>query len=143
MKIKLNYLLPLFAVIMAGCSKTGTDNNAIPLPTGSFTGQFLRIHKAIDDVKYDTVKATLQLSLSSATGFKITGDTTLHAGSFGAYAVDGLYIQFVDQTASTKLTPAKYHLQGIYDYAYDGTNLTIFASYADTLSFQYRFKKVN
>ena len=142
LKTKPLYLVLLLALLTTACVKSNNNNPQVPLPTGTFTGQFMRIHKNQTTVP-DTIKANLDLSLSQTTGFAVTGDTTIHAGSHGSYAANAYYIQFVDQTYSATQPSPKYHLQGVYNYAYDGTQLDIYINYADTLSFQYTFKKTN
>lgn len=137
------YLLLVLVAAAAGCTKIHDNQPAVPLPVGEFTGKFLHIHKNITTSKLDTITVNLNLSLSATTGFAITGDTTLHAGSHGAYGVNNYYIQFIDETYSPSKPFTKYHLQGVYNYLYDGTKLNINVSYADTLSLQYMFKKNN
>jgi len=144
--MKLFYFLPIAAIILflSACSKVNDTQPAVILPTGNFTGQFLRIRLNPTTSKYDTSKASLQLSLSQSAGFAITGDTsTLHAGSHGSYAANAYYMQFIDQTYIPASPGPKYHLQGVYNYAYNGTQLLIYVSYADTLSLQYNFTKSN
>lgn len=141
------YLLPFVALILltSACSKSNDTQPTVVLPTGTFTGQFLKIHLNPTTSKYDTSKAALQLTLSQSAGFAITGDTTtLHAGSYGSYAANAYYMQFVDKTynAAAKFN-GKYHLEGVYNYAYNGSQLVIYANYADTLSLQYQFTKSN
>jgi hypothetical protein len=143
MKIKFSYLLPILAVLITGCAKVNQDQPVVQLPTGTFTGQFFRIHANATTKGFDTLKANLQLSLSASTGFKVTGDTTLHAGSFGSYAVNAYYIQFNDQTVNTPSLATKYHLNGVYNYEYNGTQLAIYVDYTDTLSYQYILTKSN
>jgi len=141
------YLLPLVAFILltSACSKSNDNQPTVVLPTGTFTGQFLKIHLNPTTSKYDTSKAALQLTLSQSTGFAITGDTTtLHAGSYGSYAANAYYMQFVDKTYNAAAKPnGKYHLDGVYNYAYNGSQLVIYANFADTLSLQYQFTKSN
>ncbi len=143
MKIKLIYLLPLLAVfLITACAKTSNNSTTVVLPTGNFTGQFLRVHYSKTSLKYDTLKANLNLAMAQSTGFAITGDTTtLHAGSYGSYAANAYYIQFVDQTYSATAPFTKYHLSGVYNYTYDGSTLGIYIIYGDTLKLQYNFKK--
>jgi len=143
MNIKFNYLVSFLAILIAGCSKVNDQQSTVVLPTGTFTGQFLRI-TANPTKGYDTTaRANLQLSLSSSAGFKITGDTSLHAGSFGSYAVNSFYMQFNDQSINTVSKPIKYHLNGVYNYEYNGTQLDIYVNYSDTLSYQYILNKTN
>jgi hypothetical protein len=138
MKLKLNYLFPLLMllIILVGCVK----NNVPPvvLPTGTFTGTFTRIHLNPVNNKLDTIKANLTLTLSAATGFAVTGDTTRHAGSHGSYAVDGQNIAFSDATlpANSTTIPAKIHLNGLYGYNYSSPSLQIGFS-SDTLAVLY------
>jgi len=104
----------------------------------------LRVHQNSKTQKLDTLKANLGLILSQTTGFQITGDTsTLHAGSNGSYAANAYYMQFVDKTYVASQPFTKYHLSGVYNYNYDGTNLAIFVTIADTISLQYLLKKTN
>jgi len=144
--MKLFYLLPIAAFIFfaSACSKINDNQPTVVLPTGTFTGQFLKIHLNPVTSKYDTSTAALQLTLSQSTGFTVTGDTTtLQAGSYGSYAANAYYIQFVDQTYNAAKPSSKYHLQGVYNYLYNGTQLVIYVNYADTLSLQYNFAKSN
>jgi len=126
--MKLFYLLPIAAFIFfaSACSKINDNQPTVVLPTGTFTGQFLKIHLNPVTSKYDTSTAALQLTLSQSTGFTVTGDTTtLQAGSYGSYAANAYYIQFVDQTYNAAKPSSKYHLQGVYNYLYNGTQLVI------------------
>jgi len=144
--MKLFYFLPVVAIILfvSACSKVNDAQPTVTLPTGNFTGQFLKIRLNPATSKYDTSRAALQLSLSQSTGFVVTGDTTtLHAGSHGSYAANAYYMQFVDQTYNSVNPGTKYHLQGVYNYAYNGTQLVVYINYADTLSLQYNFTKSN
>jgi hypothetical protein len=144
MKRKLFYLLPLSLLFLAGCF--GNKNSAPTptlLPSGTFTGQFRRIHKTFRTGVTDTQKANIQLIMETATGFAVTGDTsTVQAGSKGSYYV-GLnnYIQFVDNTFPPTGTPTKTHLNGLYQYYYDGSVFQMLATSLDTLSLQYDLKK--
>ena len=144
--MKIFYLLPIAAFILfaSACTKINDNQPAVVLPTGTFTGQFLKIRLNPVTSKYDTSTAALQLTLSQSTGFTVTGDTTtLHAGSYGSYAANAYYIQFVDQTYNAAKPGSKYHLQGVYNYLYNGTQLVMYVNYADTLSLQYNFAKSN
>jgi hypothetical protein len=145
MKLRLLYIIPFIALLATGCGKTNSgDLPTVPLPTGNFTGQFLRVRRSETTGLFDTAKANLNLSLSQSTGFAITGDTTtLHAGSYGSYAANAYYMQFADKTYSSTLPFKKYHLEGVYNYSYDGSKLEIYVDYADTLSLQYSFVKSN
>ncbi len=147
MKNKLNYLFPLLVVVLltSACLKKTTPIPVV-LPAGTFSGPFTVVHLNPRTSLKDTSTANLVLTLSAATGFAVTGDTTkLHAGSHGGYQVDGTYIQFADQTLptyptnSTPTVPAKFHLNGLYLYSYDGTNFQFYAS-SDTLLVVYKLK---
>jgi hypothetical protein len=139
MKYKIIYLLPFLLAFTIGCSPDKTPPT--PSPSGVFTGQFERLH--LHSGVVDTVKANIQLTMELATGYTVTGDTTVvHAGSYGSYAIEsGNYLQFVDRTYSGVGVPAKVHLSGTYQYLYDGTTFQIFAG-NDTVSFQYSLKKI-
>jgi hypothetical protein len=146
MKLRLLYLLPLFAVFAAGCLGSGNkdSNNIGPIPDGTYAGQFRLLHKHTNST--DTVKANITLTLSNSAGtYKVTGDTTtVHAGSYGNYAgntATGL-ITFEDKTYSSSAPVTKTHLTGTYNYAYDGTTFQMKAFGAlDTLELQYDLKK--
>ena len=140
MKKNLYLLLITMVVIAAGCKKT--EQIPVTLPEGKFSGTFRRIHLNPLNNKVDTASANLTVTLSAATGYTVTGDTTtLHAGSSGNYAVDGTYMQFNDKTLVSGVKPVnnKVHLSGLYQYLYDGTTLQIGAS-NDTLNYFYNLK---
>ena len=146
MNAKYTYLLALLFLCYTGCGKINTNvPNSIIVPSGNFTGVFKRVH--VKKGVYDTLKANILLSMSVNTGFRITGDTaTVHAGSYGSYAVSNDYttIQFLDATSATKGLTPKVHLNGVYNYLYDGSRLQIVANSAlDTLSYQYDLKLAN
>jgi len=147
MKFRLVYFTSLVAALISGCLKS-SPSPAVPLPTGSFSGGFMAIHNPASSLygtiaKADTLKAALQLSLSQSTGFQVSGDTSIHAGSYGDYGVNAYNIEFVDETYSPAQAFTKYHLDGVYNYTYNGSTLNIYINYADTLSLQYVFKKIN
>lgn len=135
-----NNLYLLFAALLiaaAGCKKDTQET--VALPEGKFAGVFTRLHYTVKTGKVDTVRANIVLTLSTATGYTVTGDTaTVHAGSHGSYVVDGYHIQFVDQTLApnTPLYPGKTHLAGILNYAYSTSQLNIAAD-NDTLFVSY------
>jgi hypothetical protein len=147
MKLRLLYLLPLLAALATGCLNGGNKNNntVTPTPDGTYTGQFRLLH--IHTNSTDTVKTNITLTLSNSAGtYKVTGDTaTVHAGSYGNYAgntATGL-ISFEDKTYSSSAPFTKTHLNGTYNYAYDGTTFQMKAFGAlDTLELQYDLKKV-
>jgi hypothetical protein len=147
MKLKLPHLLPLLLLLAAGCA----NNNNIaptpttPLPVGTFSGHFTLYHYHAQTKVTDSTKANLNLSLEPATGFKITGDTTtLHAGSYGSFVVNGMQntINFADFTYPPSGVTTKVHLNGLYNYRYDGTTLQIAMNGPlDTLTYYYYMKK--
>jgi hypothetical protein len=144
MKPRLLYALLFIIVLVSGCFN---DKSALPAPTpsGTFTGQFRRVHITQKTGLRDTLKANIQVDLNSTTGYKVTGDTsTVHAGSYGTYSVNSSYIQFNDATLSPTIQPAKVHLAGIYQYYFDGTVFQmVYNTPLDTVSLQYDLKKVN
>src|SRR5258707_3634812 len=139
MKLKLLYLLLLLA-FMGECDRKSAALVRNNTPEGTFTGKFKYTHEHAQTGAVDSATAIIQLQIEQNTGFKVTGDTSLHAGSYGSYLVNSSYtaIDFKDKTFPTTGTPAKYHLNGVYSYSYDGTNLSIAAFGAfDTLSYVY------
>lgn len=132
----------LFAgIALSGCIKDDDQmalSAAMPL-TGDFEGPFKVLKKKPAGSGYDTIiNDTLHLRLKADSGFTITGDTTNHAASNGAF-INQNFIQFNDRTYNTK--PQKKHLHGLYNYFYDGQKLQITRSYADTLGIIYDLKK--
>ncbi len=142
MKSKLPLFLLLVIVFASGClgEKATTP---IPVPSGYFSGQFRKIHKSATTGKIDTLSCNLLLYLNTATGFSVGGDTsTVHAGSYGGYAITSSYIQFNDVTYSKTSTSTKTHLEGIYEYYYDGSTFQMLGTpVSDTLAYQYDLKK--
>jgi hypothetical protein len=135
---KLSSLLA-FIVIASGCLNNKNSSNPIPVPTGTFSGQFTSLHKKANTSIVDTLRANIQLTTTSAGLFKVSGDTaTVHAGSHGSFQLNSAYIQFQDSTATAHNT--KVHLNGLYQYAYDGNNFQITA-YNDTLYYEYDLKR--
>jgi hypothetical protein len=149
MKSKFIYLLFLPLILAISCSKNyynpDTDPNNKGYPLGTFTGNFVSIHKRYRPTRYDTTTAALNLTLSTNTGFNVTGDTaTLHAGSYGSFSEDFVNMAFYDITYPIIYKPKKAHLSGFYTYIYDGVNLKIASGVqSDTLTIFYYFKKTN
>jgi hypothetical protein len=140
MKQKLLYLLPLLLAVGVGCVKS----NYMPplLPSGTFSGTFGYLHRANDRINFDTLKASVTLTLNTNGTFAVTGDTTtLQAGSFGTYSPAVTYINFTDKTYSATSTSVKKHLNGVYAYSYDGSNLNLLSNISDTISMQYQLVK--
>lgn len=144
---KLSFLaVPVALFFLSSCVKNSTPT-PVSVPTGTFSGQLVLIHMSTKTGKLDTVKSNVVLTMSSATGYAVTSDTTIvQAGSNGPFIMDNQYIQFQDKTApgiTTQFvgTSKKVHLNGTYTYAYDGTNFNFFAASADTLGFNYSLKK--
>lgn len=146
MKSKLLYSLFSIALLASGC--IGSKNTPTPTnyPSGTFTGQFRLIRNNLNTGKHDTSTANIQLTMNTTTGYQVTGDTsTLHAGSHGAYAINSNYVQFQDVTLPKTGTPAKTHLNGNYQYYYDGSSVfqMLTASSLDTVVLEYDLKKSN
>jgi hypothetical protein len=128
---------------MAACTKkTEVVNNQLTLPVGNFTGTFTRLHLTHATGKIDTLNANILLNLSASGSYAVTGDTTIHAGSFGTYGfgyADDLV--FTDKTLPPTGTPAKPHLSGDYQYSYNSGLLEMIKNVGDSLSYQYNFTK--
>lgn len=140
MKLKHLFFLPLALMLVAGCMKSQDPNANTSPPTGTFTGTFLSLHKKASGNGFDSVQANITLSLDPASGFKLTGDTTKHAGSFGDFAYDAANFLFNDKTVST--SNKKIHLNGYYLYGYNGSQLQLQQIYSDTLGYFYTLKKM-
>jgi hypothetical protein len=143
MKHKLLYLFFLLGIVVAGCIKSSPKTQPAPVPSGTFTGQYELFHRHTYKDPWDTVKTDLTIKFSSVDNtYNVTGaTTTIHADSHGTFTILSPYIGFTDQTYSSTDTSKVAHLQGYYNYGYDGTNLTIYASSADTLLLGYTLKK--
>lgn len=146
MRRRFTYLLPLLTVVialLAACGPNKSDN-PVPNPTGTFAGEFRRLHRSPGASKIDTLKANISVTLNSDFTYKVTGDTsTVHAGSMGLWNISANSIKFQDNTYSPASTIKKARLFGEYDYAYDGSSLKMAVSSVDTLSLQYDLKRVN
>jgi len=139
MKRKLPYLFIIPLLAIAACEPKN-NTTVVPLPAGNFSGQFIIIHLNSKTGLRDTAIANINLSLSTATGYKVTGDTTkIQAGSYGDYAENSQYITFADKTVAATPTNNKYHLNGTYQYVYDGSNFE-FALGSDTIGYTYILK---
>jgi hypothetical protein len=131
---------------LCGCAPKNDVLPNTPVPvSGRYTGQFKLYHvnPKTNVVRIDSTN--LNLSMETATGYKVTGDTTtLHAGSYGSYEVSSSAseILFSDVTFPPGGTPAKVHLSGVYAYEYDGTTLQLITyGPQDTLQYFYKFTR--
>jgi hypothetical protein len=145
MKTKLLYLILPVIIFASGCvSNKNSNPTPVNPPLGTFTGEFKRTHTNAITGAIDSTRANIILQMET-TGYKVTGDTsTLHAGSYGGFIINaaGTGIDFVDKTFPLTVTPVKIHLNGVYQYTYQGTNLQLLAyGPQDTLSFYYNLTK--
>jgi len=144
MKHRLLYLFPILLVLLSSCfnNKTAAPASTTTVPSGTFTGQFRLLRFSKKTGAYDTLSANIMLTMETSTGYKVTGDTsTIQAGSYGDYGISTLNSNIVFQD-KTYPTPTKTHLNGQYQYQYDGTTLQMVANSAlDTLSLQYNLTK--
>lgn len=146
MKHKLLYLIAILALLMVGCFKTTSDianeTNKTPI-SGTFSGTFRLLHRSTNQVPFDTTSCSITVTVNpSGNTYTVTGDTSkVHAGSHGTYSLSAPYIDFVDATFPKSGIPTKTHLNGIYEYYYDGTVFQMIANSIDTLSLQYDLKK--
>jgi hypothetical protein len=140
---RLIYVLPLLMVLAAGCF-TNNNSQPIPEPSGTYTGEFRRVTRKLNQTKIDTAKAIISVTIEPGIGYHVLGDTTtLHAGSKGHYGINGNGIMFVDSTYPKTGIPAKNHLNGEYIFIYDGSVFQMVRNSSDTLSLQYDLKKTN
>jgi hypothetical protein len=142
MKNTFKFLLLGVTVMASSCINHPSDT-PVPIPIGTFSGQFTSFHlKSSGHI--DTLKANITLTTTNNSLFKVTGDTSaVHAGSHGGFQLNTAYIQFQDSTVNytvNALFLQKAHLNGLYQYAYDGSNLQIGAS-NDTLKYIYNLKR--
>jgi len=143
MRHTLLYLSFLFAIVATGCLKTTQKTQPAPTPDGTFSGKYQRFHRHTGIGPWDTVKTNLSIKFSTTDyTYAITGATpTVHANSYGAFVMNSPYIGFTDQTISASDTSKVAHLAGYYLYNYDGTNLVLYATSADTLVIGYSLTK--
>jgi len=148
MKFRILFLSPFLSVflfLLSSCGGTQTSSNPTPnVPSGTFSGTFTLYYLHDKTGVIDTSTTTLTLSMQK-TGFAVTGDTSkVHAGSYGAYIVNSNYtgIDFVDKTFPASGTPAKVHLNGVYQYTFNGTIFQLNAASAyDTLTYSYNLTR--
>jgi hypothetical protein len=143
MKRNLTYSIVLLLVCLTvACSKKpDVVNYQLTVPVGAFTGKFARFHLTHATGKVDTIYAnSLLLNLDVSGNFAVTGDTSIHAGSFGKYGLGvGDDLIFTDKTLPPTGTPAKLHLNGDYQYTYNSGILEMVRNVSDSLSYQYVF----
>jgi hypothetical protein len=142
MKHKILYALPILIALLASCVGKPKVQPAL-IPSGTFTGQFRLLQRSSDTQPFDTTAANIVITFQTpANTYTVTGDTsTAHAGSYGNFAVNGSYIIFNDKTFPKNGIATKTHLNGLYQFQYDGNILQMKANALDTLSLQYDLKK--
>jgi hypothetical protein len=146
MKRNIFYLLVITGVCLSGCAgKTEVLPNTPAPVSGTYSGQFKLYHVSPANNILRVDSTNLSLVMETATGYKVTGDTTtLHAGSYGPYVVNAAASQilFADKTFPPSGTPAKVHLSGAYVYQYDGSTLELLTyGPQDTLQYFYKFTR--
>ena len=146
MKNSLIGFLISISLLSSGCF-ANNSSNPVPVTTsfsnGTYAGKFTSLHLHQKTGVTDTTVINLQLTITGANGFQITGDTTLHAASNGTYNIGAnSYVLFTDKALPINAAGSKIHLNGIYLYNYTGTTLSLgTASAFDTLKYFYDFKK--
>jgi hypothetical protein len=145
MKRNLFYLLPLLLTLGVACSP---KNEVVPVqqPQGTFKGTFAALLKKSSGTGYDTIRDTnFVLTLTAKSLFSVQAATTHHAASYGAFAYNGVYIQFKDSSAVSSGPAARFRLNDVYQYGYDGTQFQLLRQYTsgDTIAIQYVLKRVN
>jgi hypothetical protein len=147
MKQKIFFIVAFVAVITTACVSNKNSAPAPAIPSGTFAGQFRRVHTATKTGLRDTIKTSVKLTLDKTTGFTLTDDniTGVVAGGHGGYVIQSNYILFNDATyQGTSSYTDKVHLTGTYQYYYDGTVFQMVNnSFLDTLSLQFDLKKAN
>ena len=143
MKHRFLYLLSLLVVLAAGCIKDSKQAPAPPAPAGTFTGQFIYLHRHTNKVPFDTVKTDITINLQSSdfTFTVVPTNTAVHVASHGTYGITSPYLAFTDQTYTATPPPTITHLNGYYIYNYDGTTLKMLAYSIDTLALEYNLTK--
>ncbi len=147
MKRNLFYLLPLLLTLGVACSPKG-EVTPIPQPQGNFKGTFAALLKKSTGSGYDTIRdTTFRVTLTASSKFAVTLETPHHVASFGAFAYNGAYIQFTDSSTLSSGNGSKFHLKGVYQYGYDGTNFQLLrrndTGTNDTVAVQYALKRIN
>lgn len=143
MKHKLLYLFLFLVIVATGCIKSAPKNQPAPTPSGTFTGEFKVLHRHSNKLPWDSVKTNLIVQFNTpAYTYVVSGlDTsTLHTASQGTFGVSAPYIYFTDANANAAGTEKMWHLNGYYLYNFDGANLVMYVSSADTLIAGYNLK---
>lgn len=140
MKIKYLLFLPFLVMLAASCAKPKRELPFI-VPSGTFSGNFSRLRMNSATQTYDTLSTNITLVMNLTDGYKIIGDTSVHAGSHGSFIMSAVEVAFEDSTYLGAGLPAKPHLLGTYQYNYNGTSLHMQQTYSDTLGFFYNLIK--
>jgi len=142
--MKIKHICLLSVLMLASACLKEPNNPAPNFPYGKFVGKFTKIHTNPANLKKDTTTASLQLVMSSVTGFAVTGDTAwVHAGSKGDFLGTITDVSFIDVTASSPMSKYKTHLNGTYGYSFNGVVFQMKSTSGDTLTYQYDFNKVS
>jgi hypothetical protein len=138
------YFLLCVAALATSCIKNDSDYGPVVPPQGKFAGKFFRIYRSLNSQKRDTTRLDVTMELTGS-NYKFTGDTSKHAGSYGNFNYNQSYIEWIDNTVPAGVnstTLPKPHLNGLYAYVFNGTDLKFSASSnPDTLTYYYEFKK--
>jgi hypothetical protein len=149
MKLKLFFVLALIAVFAGGCVSNKNSAPAPAIPSGTFEGQFRRVHTSSKNGVRDTLKANVELVLNNTSGFTLTPDNTSHtiAAGHGGYVIESQSHLILFNDITYQVTAGftdRVHLTGTYQYYYDGKVFQMANnSFLDTLSLQFDLKKRN
>ncbi|MBN4051265.1 hypothetical protein JYU16_00465 [bacterium AH-315-M05] len=123
--LRLTILTLTLTTLITSCKK---DNG--PIKTGTYNGNF--IVEYISGTKTGETTVTLKKTKYSCD----SGTDRIPAGGSGTYSMDNNKIIFTDENLWTANFDWGLILNGEYDYAYDGTNLTI---WKDTQAGRYEY----
>ena len=145
MKHQLLYLFALLGILTTGCAKSAKQPPPPPTPSGTFTGQFIYLHRHTSSKPFDTVKTNITIKFVTPDfTFSVTpSDSTIHKPSHGVFGVNPPYLVFSDKTYTTVPPPTIAHLNGYYLYNYDGKTLKMLAYSLDTLALEYNLTKAD
>ncbi|RYY36178.1 MAG: hypothetical protein EOP46_07400 [Sphingobacteriaceae bacterium] len=134
-------VVALFSGIMfTSCLKDKNEVTPAPSITGNFDGVFKKLKKRTTGTGFDTVyKHGFAVRMKADSGYTAVSDSVSHSNSNGTFENDYNYIQFSDKTYTSGTT--KLHLQGLYNYAFDGTRLQFLAGSGDTVLYFYDLRK--